>query len=545
MRWGRHTLLSRIEARLQQLRRPYSGRKSQQTLRLVRQVETRKVVTLNSPILYRTTMFAITVALCCSPGWMSAQSIPAFPGAEGHGAESVGGRGGRIIEVTNLNDHGPGSLREAVETRGPRTIVFRVAGYIDLETPIKIVHPYMTIAGQTAPGGGICLRMKPGNKTGLSPVLGTKRFKKNYAGEVPHNLIIRYIRIRHGRSPTSKKAGGPRPKNLQFYSGNNIIVDHVTSGWTNDNLVTIIAPNNGSPHVHDITVQRSLLAESFKGHATGLNVQGQTGAYWKQIYRISVHHNLFAHNTHRNPRSTSGGTEVINNVTYNWRHWIGSTTRGAVVDWVNNYWKQGPMRDSYYEHYLSHEDAEYPGAEKDYPWNPSIYIAGNVLEHALQNPKADNWPLFVMPYKDDRALPRRYQRTSRLPAPTHPVTVQTAAKAYRSVLADVGANARLRRNGRMVKNQDSIDKRVLKEVARGKGPSAVIFDENQLGGFPKIDPGTLYRDIDHDGMADEWETKHFGNLRRGNPNNSSADYDRDGYTDVEEFLNGTNPKRKQ
>ncbi len=468
-----------------------------------------------------------------------AQSIAAFPGAEGHGAQSIGGRGGMIIEVTNLDDRGPGSLREAVATRGSRIIVFRVSGYIDLETPIKIVHPHMTIAGQTAPGGGICLRMKPGNAKGLSPVLGTKRFRKNYTGEVPHDLIIRYIRIRHGRSPTDKDSGGPRPKNLQFYSGYNIIVDHVTSGWAKDNLITLIAPDNGSPAVHDITVQRSLFAESFKGHATGMNVQGQTGEYWKQIYRISVHHNLFAHNTHRNPRSTSSGTEVINNITFNWRYWIGSTTRGAVIDWVNNYWKIGPMHDKS-EHYLSHEDSGGPEATA-YPWDPSIYIAGNVLEPSSRNSNDDNWPLYVLPYQDDDPLPQTYRRFSPLASPLHPVKVQTAAEAYHSVLTDVGANLRLDGNGTMVENQDSIDQRVLKEVALGKGPSSALLDEKQVGGFPSIDPGTPYEDSDHDGMADQWEKTHFGDLSRGDPNDSSGDLDGDGYTDVEEFLNGSDP----
>ena len=126
----------------------------------------------------------------------------AFPGAEGFGAVSTGGRGGRVIQVTNLHNSGSGSLRACVEASGPRTCVFRVAGYIDLESEIIIKHPYLTIAGQTAPEDGIYLRMKPGKTEGIGGLIEFKRFPRDYNGEVPHDVIIRYIKFRHGRSPT-------------------------------------------------------------------------------------------------------------------------------------------------------------------------------------------------------------------------------------------------------------------------------------------------------------------------------------------------------
>jgi pectate lyase len=484
-------------------------------------------------------ILAAWLLLLAAPPAASA-GLPAFPGAAGWGAGSVGGRGGRILEVTSLADHGPGSLREAIEAEGPRIVVFRVAGYIDLESPLEIVHPYLTIAGQTAPGDGIVLRRKPGLATGLHGALATKRFSAGYAGEVPHDLIIRYLRIRPGRSPTDKKSGGPRPHNFLVYSGHHIIVDHLSSGWTNDNLMTLTAPDNGSPTIHDVSVQRSIFAESFEGHATGMNVQGQRDAAWQRIFRISIHHNLFADNSHRNPRTTSGGTEVINNVAYNWKLRIGSSTRGSVVDWIGNYWKPGPMSRG--EMLLGHE-ARAGSRQPAYPWDPSIHLAGNLVEGRFPDPRGDNAQLYALHYDAAAPLPQRYLRARPLAPPPYPVAVQDAEAAYRSVLADVGANARLDALGAFVPVADAVDVRVLREVAAGTGPAKVLHDESQVGGFPALDPGTPYADVDHDGMADAWELLHFGDLRRGDPRDSRGDLDGDGYTDVEEFLNGTDPRR--
>jgi hypothetical protein len=311
----------------------------------------------------------------------------------------------------------------------------------------------------------------------------------------------------------------------------------VSSGWTNENLMTLSAPDNGSPPIHDISVQRSIFAEALAGHATGMNVQGQRDAAWQRIYRISIHHNLFAHNSHRNPRSTSLGTEIVNNVAYNWKSRVGSSTRGAVVDWVGNYWKPGPMSDA--AHVLRHEDR--PGSFfPAYPWDPSIHIAGNVVEGRATAPGADDWPLLTHRFGGG-PLPDRYRRASPLPPPAHPVRVEPAAAAYRSVLADVGANRRLEADGALVCRTDAVDARVLAEVAAGGGTRHILRDPQEVGGFPPLDPGTPWADDDRDGMADAWERRHFGDLARGDPGDSSGDRDADGYTDVEEFLNGTDP----
>lgn len=479
----------------------------------------------------RVGLLALTLAPVATVG--EASSV-AFPGAEGYGAKSVGGRGGRVIEVTNLNDSGPGSMRACVEASGPRMCVFRVAGYIDLEREIIISHPYLTVAGQTAPGGGIYLRMKPGKTEGIGGLIEFKRFPRDYKGEVPHDVIIRYIKFRHGRSPTRKGAGA-RPKNLEIWSGHNIMIDHITSGWVQDNLITLIAPGNGSPPVHDITVQRSLFAEALEGHATGMNIQGQGDENFQRIWNIAVHHNLFASNTHRNPRTTSNGSKIVNNVAYNWSNRVGSMTRGSVTDWINNYWKAGPMSNR--TNRLFHEDR--PNAAADpYRWTPSIYIAGNIAPNHI-DPNADNWPLIRLPYDNFKLLPSSFRRHTPLPQAAIPITIQSANDAFRSVLNDVGANARLDCAGNWVANSDSIDSRVINEVRANTGPKSVIAHQDDVGGYPATNPGIPCADSDHDGMPDAWETANGFNP--GDSSDGTADADGDGYTNVEEFLNGTTP----
>lgn len=463
---------------------------------------------------------------------------PAFPGAEGWGAQSVGGRGGRVIEVSNLHDSGKGSLRACAEASGPRTCVFRVNGIIALKRSIEIRHPYLTIAGQTAPGGGIYLRSAPGNESGIAGLLKFPEYPAGYAGEFPHDVIIRYLRIRHGRSPT-QKFNGTRPKNLEVISGYNIIIDHVSLGWVNDNLMTIIAPDvDGLPPIHNISVQRTLFAESLDGHSTGINVQGEgDGDRWRNVQSIALHHNLFAGNAQRNPRVTSAGARVINNVAYNWDGHIGSTTRGSVIDWINNYWKPGP--NSKNSQFLLHEDRAGEGMPL-YATPPSIYIAGNLVDQAFVDPAADNWGLYALRFTESEPLPASFRRGEPLPAGPIPETIESAEAAYRSVLADVGADQRLDCAGNWLPSRDAIDARVIAEVAANTGARRALVHEDDVGGFPQAEPAPPCADADADGMPDEWERAYgFAPERAERP---ADDADGDGYTNLEEYLNGTNPR---
>ena len=229
-----------------------------------------------------------TVALLVSVAGPSyaQQRQPAFPTAEGYGKYTVGGRGGAVIEGTNLNDSGPGSLRAAIEAEGPRTVVFRVSGTIDLQKALTIKNPHITIAGQTAPGDGICL----------------KRYPLNIGAD---EVVIRYIRVRLG-----DESGGETDAIGGRYH-KNIILDHVSASWSVDECVSIY-------HCDSVTIQWCMITESlFDSH----HVKGSHGfgGIWGSNHS-TYHHNLIAHHSSRNPRwaSGAGNNDYRNNVLYNW-----------------------------------------------------------------------------------------------------------------------------------------------------------------------------------------------------------------------------------
>jgi hypothetical protein len=425
-----------------------------------------------------------------------------------------------VLQVTNLNDRGPGSLRAALEADGPRIVVFRVAGIITLHEEIQIKHPYLTIAGHTAPGGGILLR---GTDNTLLRILGA------------HDIIIRYLRLRNG----SGVADGHGHDNLTITGGHNIIVDHVSMSWSTDENASLHRKSHQAP-IYNVTLQRLLLAEGLAGHSNGLLISGSANyrdptnplEAWRDVSDLSIHHNLFVHNTHRNPRVTAVGAQVINNVMYNWGDRIGSTTRGAVVDWINNYAQAGPM--SSLAHVLLHQAFIPFRPQEIYP-EPSLYLSGNVVHPRHPDPSADNWVLYRVHYAYT-PLPASYRRaTPWLPAPL-PVTVQLAVHAYESVLADVGANARLDCDGTWVPNADTVDVRLLADVRDQTGPAAPIPHPAQVGGYPVLAPGTPCADRDQDGMPDVWEQPH--GFDPTDPTDGPADGDGDGYTNVEEYLHG-------
>lgn len=471
---------------------------------------------------------ALVVLATASPS--QAALLPAFPGAEGHGASSVGGRGGRIVEVTNLNDSGPGSLRDAMEASGPRIVVFRVAGTIQLLDIIRVKDPYVTVAGQTAPGGGILLR---GTDNTLIRVDGGT-----------HDVILRYLRLRNG----SGLPDGFGNDNLNVRWASNVIADHISMSWSTDENASIyIQTGSVGEAVSNVTLQRSILGQGIQGHAKGLEIGGKADftdpanpiEYWRRIERVSIHHNLMTDNEDRNPRVNSAGTEVANNVSYNWNFWIGETTRGSIVDHVNNYFKAGPMSANAQSkgRFLIHDLSD-DAVKRE----PSIYTVGNVVIPDRPDPGVDNWGLYKM-ISTYQPLPLSFRRLTPLAAAPIPVRIESAAAAYEAVLADVGANARLDCQGNWIPNADSVDQRILSEVRNNTGPIVAYPSPEAAGGYPVLDPGTPCPDADHDGMPDAWESRYGFNAN--DPADGSRDADLDGYTNVEEYLNGTIPSAGQ
>ncbi|RMG08253.1 MAG: hypothetical protein D6728_14740 [Cyanobacteria bacterium J055] len=447
--------------------------------------------------------------------------LPAFPGAEGFGALSVGGRGGRVIEVTNLYDSGPGSLREALEAEGPRIVVFRVAGIIRLKDTIRIKNPYLTVAGQTAPGGGILLR---GDDATLIRI-----------EDGAHDITIRYLRLRSRANETETGHD-----NISINGGHDIILDRLSLSWSTDENASIWRKHDDPP-IYNVTIQRSILGEGLDSHSNGLLIGGETDfrdpdrpiEAWREVKRIAIHHNLFVHNNYRNPRVTSRNTQIVNNVIYNWKNRIGETTRGAVVDYINNYAKAGPV--SNLDRLFLHENFSPLRPDEPYP-NPSIYTEGNIVDPVQTDPSADNWNLWKLNFSNE-PVPLSYRRSNPLRPSPIPINIESAEAAYDSVLADSGANARLNCIGEWVPNADAVDRRYIDDLLNYRGENQPITHPHEVGGYPEIEPGTPCTDSDGDGMPNAWENLH--DLNPQDPSDGSADADGDGYTNVEEYLNGS------
>ena len=436
-------------------------------------------------------------------------ALPAFPGAEGFGSATVGGRGGRVIEVTSLSDAGSGSLREAVEADGPRVIVFRVAGTIELQSTLIVEHPYVTIAGQTAPGAGVTLRGVSADVEALLRI-------------ATHDVIVRYLTFRSG-PPSAGDA-------MEIFATNahdtyNVVIDHNSFSWAvNRNLATWY-------DAHDISIQWNIFSEGLncsihpKGcHSKGVLIGGYASDENKDkpgAHNISLHHNLMAHNGERNPYIEAAGViDVVNNVAYNpfgaFSH-IDMVYQVApvFVNYVGNYYKPGPNTENKF------------AIKAMNPGQVGIYAQGNFGPHRETNDLPE----------ENIIDPSSRKFVVAQPFSAAPITVSTAQQTYEQVLAEAGANVGLSCDGTFFPRRDAIDSRIVREVEQGTG--RVIDDPSEVGGWLAIPAASPCDDSDHDGMFDLWEQSHGFD-----PNNSAdalTDSDGDGYTNLEEFLNGTNP----
>ena len=459
----------------------------------------------------RKSMFAI---LALFIGTIQAQDNKplAFPTAEGYGKYTVGGRGGKVYEVTNLNDSGEGSLRAAVEAEGPRTVVFRVSGTIDLKRALSIKNPYITIAGQTAPGDGICI----------------KRYPLNIGAD---EVIIRYIRVRLGNET------GNDTDAISCRYRKNIILDHVSASWSIDETMSVY-------HCENVTIQWCMITESLfnSNHVKGSH---GFGGIWGSN-NSSYHHNLIAHHSSRNVRWASGGgnNDYRNNVLYNWgynssyggeKQQVGNPKFSSFkINFVSNYYKPGPATLAGEMSYRI-VNPSYRG-ENDYGmW----YVANNVVE-GNEKVSADNWNGGVQPKGGEKML-----KKFRLDAPWNSMKIneQSPEEAYKTVLANAGCT---------LPKRDVIDNRIVDEVRNGyatyEGASykklkkvkdaskktGIIDSQEDVGGWPLLKSAPAPADSDHDGMPDEWEKKN--GLNPNDPADGNT-VNEDGYTNLEKYLN--------
>jgi len=462
--------------------------------------------------------------------------LAAFPGAEGGGAYSFGGRGGRVIVVKNLNDNGPGSLRDACEQGGARMVVFNVSGIIRLKTPLIIRAPYITISGQTAPGDGVCV-------AGESVWLNT------------HDVVVRFMRFRRGETFVGRRddAIGGNPVG-------NIMIDHVSASWGLDENMSMYRHmyNDSTGKAEEklatvnITIQNSIFSEALDtwNHAFGSTLGGENCTFIR---------NLWADNGARNPSiGWNGIFNFANNVIFNWNN--RSTDGGdytALYNIINNYYKPGPVTDL--KEPISYRILKPESGRSKLPYVVfgRAYVEGNVIE-GNEKVTRDNWDGGVQleSKKGDlltfeQASPYFAAMRVKKPFPMAKITIIPTLAAKEYVLTHAGA---------ALPKRDPVDTRILKQVKTGKidfiegvklpekdfehrrlpkdsYKLGIITDVSQVGGYPEY-KGTPYKDTDDDGMPDAYELKNGLNPKDAT---DAAKISKSGYSNIEVYLNSVVP----
>ncbi len=437
--------------------------------------------------------FAGIVSAFVATMGFAAQDRPlAFPGAEGFGARALGGRGGQVLFVTKLDDYAPGtdepipgSLRWACEAKGPRIVVFRTSGTITLRAPLSITEPRLTLAGQSAPGDGICVR-------GYGTSVRT------------HDVIIRHMRFRPGDTVGRKLGKQNKPWQtdaLGMSSGaRDVIFDHCSASWANDEVLSVSGAG-----IDRVTVQWCIISESLNDSTHHKGRHGY-GTLLRTNGRVTFHHNLYAHHYSRCPRPGTYGDGCLlldfrNNVIYNGR---GYSAKDPVrMNYVCNVIK----RPIGYVFSIGGEET-------------TMVVAGNMLA-SQSAPPADNWSLIR------NAAPGNKRSE---PFDVAPVRTDPAPKLLERVLKECGAT---------LPKRDAVDARVIESVRRNTGD--LINSQDDVGGWPELNRSPAPQDADQDGMPDAWERRHKLDPAA---REATQDPDGDGTTNIEEWLNGTHPRQR-
>ncbi|HEX6847857.1 MAG TPA: pectate lyase [Chitinophagaceae bacterium] len=438
-----------------------------------------------------------------------AQQI-AFPGAEGFGKYATGGRGGKVVAVTNLNDNGEGSFRYALEQYPgePLTVIFRVSGIIELESNIVIKRSNLTIAGQTAPGDGICLK-------NYSFIVNGASSKGNHG-----NIIIRFIRSRPGGTDSKGLYG------FDMENCHDVIVDHCSFSWANEECAAMYDTKN-------VSVQWCIISEGLynAGHMKG---KRSYGGVWGGQY-ASYHHNLIAHLNTRAVRfngarahDTIALIDYRNNVIYNWGN-ANACYGGEVnipggvsqINIVNNYYKPGPAAPA--ELKFAHASFQKENSKGTGQW----YLNGNIMEGGNALTKKNFRGLDLTEAGDPKSAEAAEPFKVSSPLPD-----QSAKDAYEVVLKFAGA---------VLPKRDEVDERIINETKNGTAIGKGVFGKPgiidlpvMVGGWPEYKSMAAPVDTDNDGMPDEWEKKK--ELNPSNPTDGNK-IDKSGYTMLENYLN--------
>lgn len=425
----------------------------------------------------------------------------AFPGAEGGGKYVTGGRGGMVCHVTTLEDdiNNHGSLRYALSLQGTRTIVFDVSGTINLQSQLEIKEGSFTIAGQTAPGDGICI-------AGYPVVVKTS------------NAIIRFLRFRMG---DQNKVEGDA---LSIDGRRNIIIDHCSFSWSTDECVSCYGNTN-------FTLQYSFITESLR---KSVHVSGNHGfgGIWGGT-NASFHHNLLAHHDSRNPRfdhdyvntKCAGPIDYVNNVVYNWGYnstYGGEGTNkgagGRHINMVNNYYKYGPStskKNRLVDPTVSCADncGKKPGGTVE---PGKFYLSGNYM-YGDANVTKDNWQGSTQKGSNVKATKRWKDGMTLL------TKEQMAEEAFESVLTKAGCSLK----------RDAVDARIVNDVRNSTGK--LINSPDEAGGYPDLNSDPTPLDTDQDGMPDTWEDEH--GLDKNSRDDGKLYTLNENYTNLEVYMN--------
>lgn len=430
--------------------------------------------------------FLLCALFFCCPA-LHAQQL-AFPTAEGYGKYSKGGRGGKVFVISTLEPTGKGSLGEAISHKGPRTVVFGVSGTITGN--FKIKNDYITIAGQSAPGDGICIK-------------GSISVDAN-------DVIIRYIRVRADPSGETDAVGGRYHKNIIF--------DHLSASWSSDEVMSLY-------HCENVTIQWCMITEACAKIIDGEDTGHRFGGIWGNQFS-SYHHNLIAHNDSRNPRwgSGVGKNDYRNNVLYNWGYESCYGGEGiqagdrrnppiefSMINMIGNYYKPGPATEEKVRRRIANPGSRGEGDKG------SWFVSGNYVEGYPEITR-DNW-LGV----DGDSFTKLDTSWDAME-----LNEEKPQAAFQSVLRSVGCS---------LPTRDSVDQRIVQEVLNGTatfGNNGIITRPEEVGGWPKLKRSVALKDSDQDGMPDDWETQ---NELKSDLDDSALDRDGDGYTNIEEYLN--------
>lgn len=426
----------------------------------------------------------------------------AFPGAEGFGRFAIGGRSGDVYHVTNLLDNGDGSLRYGIDgATGPRTIVFDISGNILLKKRLLVNKPFLTIAGQTAPGEGITLYG------------GTLNIQADH-------IIVRYIRVRLGDT------NGFEDDAVTITRGSNIILDHISASWSVDETLSC-----QSKSVDSITVQWSIISESLRKSIHEKGAHGYGGIIGAT--RQSFHHNLYTHHSSRSPKVTGRRhceVDFRNNVIYNWGFNSCYDGTASYMNWVNNYYKPGPATLPKVQHRIFELSDQTIAAEKNNSpedsnnYETSLYAYGNFVE-GFPDVTKNNWNGGIDFMNGASETKNRVLKPA-FEAPA--ISEQSAQEAYLLVLEGSGASIK----------RDSIDSRIIREVTLGiytYGDKGMIDSQENVGGLPVIQSVKGLIDSDRDGIPDDWEKEN--GLNPYDPRDSNKISEEEGYTNLENYLN--------